>query len=193
MEKETTDKRTEKTRANIRKAFLCLAKEKEISEISVRELTEAAHIHRNTFYIHYSDMYSILSDLEEDLCRRIQAMTEAFTPGQLAEHVDMILEKAFQCIYDERERCCLLLKYRGFVSSGKNLLEGIFEKYLMAFPNKFDRNSLEFQVQFYYCTTGALGIVRYWLEHDFKEPPQVMAEITGKLLIKGIQGAMGLE
>ena len=49
---------------------------------------------------------------------------------------------------------------------------------------------MEFQVQFYYCTTGAMGIVRYWMEHDFKESPKRMAALTAKLLTKGIQGAL---
>lgn len=75
------------------------------------------------------------------------------------------------------------------VSSGKNLLESIFERYLTAYPKSFDRNSLEFQVQFQYCTAGALGIVRYWFEQDFTQSPERMAALTGQLLIKGIQGA----
>lgn len=58
MEKETTDKRIEKTKANILNALIALSKEKELNEISIRELTEAAHIHRNTFYLHYTDVDS---------------------------------------------------------------------------------------------------------------------------------------
>lgn len=41
MEKETTDKRIEKTKANILNALIALSKEKELNEISIRELTEA--------------------------------------------------------------------------------------------------------------------------------------------------------
>ena len=69
-------------------------------------------------------------------------------------------------------------------------MESIFVKYLNAFPNTFNEASVEFQVQFYYCTTGAMGIVRYWMEHDFKESPKRMAALTAKLLTKGIQGAL---
>lgn len=193
MEREATDRRIEKTKANILNALIELSGKKEMNEISIRELTQAAHIHRNTFYIHYTDVYSVLAELEEEMCRTITEMTEQFSPAQLRENVDTVLLEAFQYLYEQREKCILMLKSRGTISSGKNLLESIFEKYFMAFPNGIDRNSFEFQVQFSYCTAGALGIVRYWMEHDFKESPKKMADITGKLLIKGIQGTVDNE
>ena len=49
MEKEIVDKRTEKTKASILNALVLLSREKKLNEISIRELTETAHIHRNTF------------------------------------------------------------------------------------------------------------------------------------------------
>lgn len=190
MEKEGTDRRIEKTKASLLNALLELTRKKELNEISIRELTETAHIHRNTFYTHYTDVYSVLAELEEDICREVKGMTEEFTPVQLRDNVDTVLIRAFRYLYEQKDKCILMMKSRGTISSGKNLLESIFEKYIMTFPNGFDRNSFEFQVQFAYCTTGALGIIRYWMEHDFEETPERMADITGKLLIEGIQGAI---
>ena len=45
MEKDR-NKKIEKTKANILEALLLLLRHKEINEISIRELTEAAHIHK---------------------------------------------------------------------------------------------------------------------------------------------------
>lgn len=193
MEKEVTDRRIEKTKASLQKALLELSKEKELSEISISELTQAAQVHRNTFYSHYTDIYSVLAELEEEMCRTIKEMTEDFTPVQFRDNVDKILVRVFHYLYEQREKSTLMMRQRGAISSGKNLLESIFEKYFLAFPNGADRESLEFQVQFRYCTEGAMGIVRYWMEHDFKESPETMADITGKLLLRGIQGAINCE
>ena len=171
-------------------ALLLLLQHKEINEISIRELTETAHIHRNTFYIHYTDIYDILAEVEENMCRKVKEMTDGMEPTQLKENLEVVLESVFEYLYQEREKCGLIMRYRGSVSSGKGLVESIFVKYLNAFPNTFNEASVEFQVQFYYCTTGAMGIVRYWMEHDFKESPKRMAALTAKLLTKGIQGAL---
>ena len=193
MEKETTDKRAEKTKANILQAFIALSREKEINEISIREWTEAAHIHRNTFYLHYTDLYSVLSEMEKTMCCDVKDITEKYTPKELRDNVETVTAEVFRYLYDKREWCILLLRTRSIVSSGKNLLESVFERYLAAYPKSFDRNSLEFQVQFQYCTAGVLGIVRYWLEKDFSQSPEEMAGITGRLLVEGIQGATQLQ
>ena len=189
MEKDR-NKKIEKTKANILEALLLLLQHKEINEISIRELTETAHIHRNTVYIQYTDIYDILAEVEENMCRKVKEMTDGMEPTQLKENLEAVLESVFEYLYQEREKCGLIMRYRGSVSSGKGLVESIFVKYLNAFPNTFNEASVEFQVQFYYCTTGAMGIVRYWMEHDFKESPKRMAALTAKLLTKGIQGAL---
>lgn len=189
MEKDR-NKKIEKTKANILEALLILLQHKEIYEISIRELTEAAHIHRNTFYIHYGNLYDILAEVEEDMCREVEEMTNEMEPDQLKENLESVLKGVFEYLYQEREKCELIMRYRGSVSSGKGIVESIFVKYLKAFPNTVDKTSVEFQVQFYYCTTGAMGIVRYWMEHEFKESPQKMAVLTAKLLTRGIQGVL---
>lgn len=188
MEKEMVDKRTEKTKTSILNALVLLSKEKELNEISIRELTEVAHIHRNTFYLHYTDVDSVLAELEEDMCSVVKNMAEQFTPRELLSHVGLLLREVFQYLYQEREKCVLMMKGRGKVSSGKTLLESVFEKYLQNFPVDLNRDSFEFQVQFYYCTSGAMGIIRYWMEHGFKEAPEKVADVTQKLLLQGIQG-----
>ena len=105
-----------------------MSKKKEINEISIRELTEAAHIHRNTFYLHYTDVYSVLSEIEENMCRDIKHMAEKYTPDELRDHVGDVTAEAFRYLYEQRESCILLLRARSMVSSGKNLLESIFER-----------------------------------------------------------------
>ncbi|PNZ98043.1 TetR family transcriptional regulator, partial [Staphylococcus carnosus] len=51
MQKE--DLRVIKTKMNIENAFLNLFYQKEIEQISVKEITTIAQIARKTFYLHY--------------------------------------------------------------------------------------------------------------------------------------------
>ena len=168
---------TERTKAKILEALLELSKEKSINEISIRELTERAKIHRNTFYIHYTDVYGILDDLENHMCTVAAEATEQFTPQQLRENASDVLEIIFSYLKERREYCMLML-------------ESVFEKYLTAFEDSCDRQAFAFQVQFRYCTSGVIGIVLYWIERGCMESPKEMAELTGKLMTKGLEGAI---
>ena len=54
------DKRVIKTRRRLHTALLGLMKNKNIRDISVKELVEEARINRSTFYLHYDNIFDIL-------------------------------------------------------------------------------------------------------------------------------------
>ena len=57
-----------KTKNAIRTAFAEMVKEKgDLNKITVTELVRRANINRSTFYLHYSDIYDIASELEQSL------------------------------------------------------------------------------------------------------------------------------
>lgn len=63
------DLRIEKTRCAIRNAFLQLRSRKPLEKITIRELSELAHINKATFYLHYHDIYDLSETLERDVVK----------------------------------------------------------------------------------------------------------------------------
>ena len=69
-ERETEDRRVRKTKKQLRGALTSLLLEKDISRVTVRDVADLADVNRGTFYAHYSDVYDLLHQLEDDLLRR---------------------------------------------------------------------------------------------------------------------------
>lgn len=65
------DKRVLKTKTSIKRAFMELAEDKEISKITISELSERALVNRSTFYLHYSDVADVAADIDEEISERI--------------------------------------------------------------------------------------------------------------------------
>lgn len=66
MEKEYRN--VSKTKKAVKDAFVKLLDEKSvINKISVKELIEEANIAKSTFYLHYSDIYSVEEEFENEL------------------------------------------------------------------------------------------------------------------------------
>ena len=61
------DLRIQKTRAAIKSAFIELRKKKTIEKITVTELAKLAEINKATFYLHYSDIYSLADEMEDEV------------------------------------------------------------------------------------------------------------------------------
>ena len=71
MDYQVTDKRVIRTKNAIRKAFNELVQTKEMSEISVSELTGAAHITRSTFYMYYDSVAAVRDQIENEIMAHV--------------------------------------------------------------------------------------------------------------------------
>ena len=60
------DRRIQKTRNSLFSAFIELRASKPIEKITVKELTEKANISKQTFYLHFQDIYDLSEYLEND-------------------------------------------------------------------------------------------------------------------------------
>lgn len=63
----STDLRVIKTRRTIRNALIDLMSEKELSRITISELSARAEINRKTFYRHYRTVYDVITELENEI------------------------------------------------------------------------------------------------------------------------------
>ena len=70
------DRRVLRTKKNIRQAFLRLLAEKNISQITIKELSDLADINRKTFYMYYSNIEEILFELEDELVQKLVLVFE---------------------------------------------------------------------------------------------------------------------
>ena len=74
MTSEKTDRRVRKTRKLLIEGLTQLLKEKSINEISVRELSDLVDINRGTFYLHYKDIFDMLTQIENDLFKELDTL-----------------------------------------------------------------------------------------------------------------------
>ena len=73
---KATDRRVLRTKKNIRQTFLQLLSEKSLTQLTVKELSEQADINRKTFYMYYSNIEEILSELEDELVQKLVLVFE---------------------------------------------------------------------------------------------------------------------
>lgn len=73
MRERSKDLRVRRTLTAVRKAFNDLVLTRNYSEISITDLTDKAGINRKTFYLHYSSLDDLVSEIEEEMSKEILA------------------------------------------------------------------------------------------------------------------------
>ena len=80
---QKNDRRVRKTRSLLRQALVRLMNEKSIQEITVTQLCEACDINRGTFYLHYTDVYDLLSRIEEEMLTDFENVLGKLVPEEI--------------------------------------------------------------------------------------------------------------
>ena len=76
MAQEKMDRRVRRTKTLLLQGLIQLMDEKDVKDISVKELSDLADINRGTFYLHYSDVYDMLGQIEESLFQEFNDILE---------------------------------------------------------------------------------------------------------------------
>ncbi len=115
------DLRVQKTRNSIYEAFIELRAKKPLEKITVRELTDNAKISKQTFYLHYKDIYDLSEHLEQEL---IDSMLKDITfPENVLQHAGEISLQLFSRIIEQGQLFRII-----FSDSRENVLMDNIEK-----------------------------------------------------------------
>lgn len=179
MEGTTTDRRVRRTKARLRQALAQLLLEKDLSSITVRELTDLADVNRGTFYTHYRDLYDMLEQMEQEMFQELEDMLDSYASDILQQDITPILRDVFRFVGRNKDLCQVFLARQAVDRFSQRLNTLIYHKCLADRPEE-GNYALEFVV------AGAVGLIRAWLERGAQESPEEMAQLTGQLILSGV-------
>ena len=116
MEEKVVDRRVRKTKRQLRLALMKLMAEKSVKDISVRELAAIADINRGTFYIHYKDVYDLLSSLEDELADGLVVVCRRHNAKDSEGKTYPYLMELYQYIEQNSDLCHVLLGKNGDIA-----------------------------------------------------------------------------
>ena len=108
MQKKT-DRRVRKTKSQLRKGLAHLMKEKSIGEITVKELVDEVDINRSTFYLHYSDIPTLLREIEDEMMDEMKRAIHDHPIDRENDSAFSFIKDIFQVLDRNREIGCALI------------------------------------------------------------------------------------
>jgi AcrR family transcriptional regulator len=177
------DRRQQKTRSAIFRAFNRLLEEKHFNNITVQEILDEADIGRSTFYSHFETKDALLREMCTDIFDHIfshELSSETSHDFSASDHG--LQEKITHLLYhlkDNKGNVLGILSGESgelFMRYFKEYLTAMFEQYLESLrqdvPKEFALNHL----------VGSLAeAVKWWIGTRMKMPPEDVAEYFLKL------------
>ena len=187
------NRRVRSTRRKLREALLVLMKEKPINEITATELSEYADINRGTFYLHFTDTYDLLHNVEDDLIEQFDRVLNSRIPHN-AEETILYLTEIISFLKNN------LPLYGVLFSSNNN------DIHLLQRVRQLVRDKCSFfwntrapgvtkeRMDLYtsFVAMGFIGVLSTWADNGMKEKPEEIAHLIMDLVLSseacGIRG-----
>ncbi|EHI98391.1 TetR family transcriptional regulator [Clostridium sp. DL-VIII] len=97
------DRRIRKTQQAIHSAFAKLLIDKNINDITIKELCEVADINKSTFYLHYKDIYDCADCLMNYVVDKTLKIMEPYDFTELVNHLPDIMDEILLIFREDRE------------------------------------------------------------------------------------------
>jgi AcrR family transcriptional regulator len=170
------DRRVRRTRKMLHDAFIALAIEKGYEKTTIQDILDRADVGRSTFYAHYRDKAALLTtsfdDMHEQLQRQL-ADVPATTPIDVALPAALLFEHAYR---NQRVYRALCGHQGGAVVQRhlRSLIGDLLRKHLRPeFRGGDTEVPADIAAEFY--TSAALGLLVWWIAHDFCNGPTWLA------------------
>jgi len=94
------DPRIQRTRSSLQDALIQLCKKRDLADVSVSEVAEAAGVNRTTFYQHYPNIDTLLADALDEIAVQASAQIEVDLAGEGVTDPAEIIRKYLQHVHD---------------------------------------------------------------------------------------------
>ena len=183
-----TDLRIIRTKRAIRNAFAELLSHKELSEITVKEIADAAYINRKTFYSYYKDVYQIVDEIEneivqtfEDLLKRIDFRTDIKNPYHIFQSLTAVIN-------GDLDFYGYLMRMDSRSGLAVKIIATLKDRIGASVSSQIKVASQTLDVMLEYAVSGMFAVYQSWFNSDRKRSLEEIAKEVSVITFSGFNG-----
>lgn len=186
-----TDRRVRRTKALLQQGLIRLMREKDIKDISVKELSDLVDINRGTFYLHYSDIYDMLAQLEDELFQEFHSILDrTLNPESGVLSHGTAIREIFCFLERHKDLAQVMMSSHGdlaFVNRMKNLVK---DRIYGILASRQAAESYPYIESF--IVSGYIGVIEAWLNCPAPPSPEEMEVICSGMITGFIEETTAL-
>ena len=181
------DRRVRRTKQLIKQSLIELMHEKPFKDITVKDITERADLNRGPFYLHYVDIYDLLSKIEDETLQAIEEMMLDYRCKINMPSCYELLDELFSYIEDNRDLFEVLLHSQ---SEGifLNKLQYLIKTMGLDLMNMIYKDTSRPHYCYFlsFVLNGVLGVTEQWFNNGMDMSSTEMATMIDHFIMDGI-------
>lgn len=190
MEEKKVDRRIAKTKKAIYRAFAQLLSEKNINDITIKDIADRADINRKTFYNYYDGIYELIGEIENKIIDSFEKVIREHNVNELLHNPNKMFDELVKIINSDFD----FYQYLISVESNSNLVSKLFislksrAKEVISEYSVLDEATLDIVLDF--VISGMFTVFQRWFNSSKEHSLDDMAKIVATLSYNGINGLL---
>lgn len=190
MEEKKVDRRIAKTKKAIYRAFAQLLSEKNINDITIKDIADRADINRKTFYNYYDGIYELTCEIENKIIDSFEKVIREHNVNELLHNPNKMFDELVKIINSDFDFYQHLIS----VESNSNLVSKLFislksrAKEVISEYSVLDEATLDIVLDF--VVSGMFTVFQRWFNSSKEHSLDDMAKIVATLSYNGINGLL---
>lgn len=193
MAEKKPDRRVLKTKKAIRNALALLLSEKELEDISIKDVADAADINRKTFYNYYSGIHEVIDEIENEIISACDWAIQGLDIWRDMKRPYIFFEKFTAVLNRDLEFYGYLMKMHGNLSLAYKLTALLKGKIREAFLQQVSCEKEKADIIIDYAVTGMIAVYQTWFNAGRRQPIEEISEMLSILCFSGISGVLEME
>ncbi len=182
------DRRVLKTKKAIHNAFVKLLAEKDIDDITVKDIADTADINRKTFYNYYTGVYQVIDEMEDEIVRRFEETTKDMDFEKTMQQPYVVFDRLSKIINEDFEFFSLVFRSKKNTSlkikTQNTLVKSAKER--LTRPAEIDETAFNIMIEFIFM--GIMSAYHNWFNSDRTQSIEEISKTIGILCIDGMNG-----
>lgn len=189
-EKKIPDRRVIKTKKAIRNAFAKLLSEKNLAEITIKEISDLADINRKTFYNYYSGIYQLVDEIENELVDSFKNTLNSLDFTIAIKKPYIIFERLTDMLSSDLDFYSHLFHSSKSSSLSSKTGQAIKDAAKSSFADQTNLDDKTLDVIIEYCISGMVSVYQKWFDSKQQMSTQEVSNLISVLCFQGLNGFM---
>lgn len=184
------DRRVVKTKRAIRNAFVELLAEKDLNDITIKEIADVADVNRKTVYNYYGGVHEILDEIENELVSSFEQVVRDADLRSNLKNPYKIFGLLTELINRDMEFCSRLMRIDANSHLVRKIISALKVRVKESLSEQIgDRRKAELISDF--IASGMLSAYQSWFNSGREQPIEEFSENVGRLVVYGVNGLLG--
>jgi len=175
------DRRTQRTSAKLRQALVELILEEGYESISIRDITERAHVGYATFFRHYEGKEALLADAFNQSIDELKQLL--FSLGETKPEVEGRI--IFEHIKEHKTLYQVFLHGEATLSLLEEVKRGAVKELVMRYARY--TSTIPTGILANHVVSSVMALIKWWLHNDMPFEPEQMGKFYAELIMKPVR------